>query len=207
MTLPVSQDLSSSCSLFHWDFFAAAPSALSHEFSSEFVGFYFIFFPRAGCAGMRYLLCVLQGRELLRGLWFTSWIMQALFGCPSSQPAPLKGNRKVKEMRHSEHKCHSAQEEWEKGEKKELPGEVSQGKPEEILARVCWSVPAPQNARNSFPISTPNLLGRGWSWALAAGAAVGHPRDALEKLGSAGNIQEMLWRSWILLGTSRGCSR
>lgn len=59
--------------------------------------------------------------------------MNALFVCPYFQLAPLKVNRKVKEMSHCEYKCHSAlRRNGKKGASK--PG-VSAG-----AKRLCFAV-------------------------------------------------------------------
>lgn len=77
--------------------------------------------------------CLLLGRDLVRRLRFTSRIMNALFVCPYFQLAPLKVNRKVKEMSHCEYKCHSAQKKWKK---KKFPSQVFQRVPNSL----CFTV-------------------------------------------------------------------
>lgn len=146
MTLPVSQDLLYSCSILHSDliylfiYLGAAHWAapLKHESSSGSVWSLrglILDVPEWDICSV--CSCLLWGRDLVWGLRFTSRIMNALFVCPYFQLAPLKVNRKVKEMSHCEYKCHSAQKKWKK---KKCPSQVFQWVPNSSVSLYFWGV-------------------------------------------------------------------
>lgn len=104
--------------------------------------------------------------------------MKALFGCPYFQLAPLKVNGKVKEMSHSEHKCHSAQEKREKGASQRG---ASAG------ARLLWFAGLAGSYERKSWLGSAGVFEhlkspvRGWS---CSGIWLENPGDALEELGS-----------------------